>query len=95
MSNICDELMQAFNMLKQDNTLSDDDKKYISESKVYIRDNIPYYREYYKWKKYDKITFYRNYDYIYDENEHVGKRKVGKRKLNKEIYVFGLPDHCF
>ena len=97
---MCDEFIKSYSILKKDITLSDEDKKYIEQAKVNIITKEPSYRdEYYKWKQYDLIIFYRNYDNIYDTLQ-TGRYKapvlkVGKRKLNKEIHVFGLPEHCY
>jgi len=93
---MCDEFIEAFNILKND--LSNDEREYIKESKIFIIKGVNHDNRSYKWKEYDKVTFYRNYDSIYDTLRTGGYNaplKVGKRKLNKEIYVSGLPDHCY
>ena len=95
---MCDELIKSFNLLKNDITLSDDDREYIKQSKLYPIRRIYFHEEFYEWKKYDKIKFYRNYDNIYDTlktGSYSAPLKVGKRKLNKEIRIFGLPEHCY
>jgi len=89
---MCDEFIEVFNKLKNDNTLSSDDKNYIKESKTYIIKNKKYGSEIYYWKSYGDIIIYRNYDSVTD---HIPHYRKGKRKLNKELFVSGLPKHCF
>lgn len=87
---MCDELVEAYNKLKND--VSGDDKKYVEEANIYIIRQRNRGDEFYEWKRYDKVRFYKNYDYVY---ERIGYYKKGQIKLNKEIRVSGLPEHCY
>ena len=78
--------------------MSDNDRKYVEEAKIFPINKACYYREFYVWKTYDKIIFYRNYDSIYDTlkfGQYSAPITVGKRKLNKEIRIYVLPNHCY
>lgn len=92
---MCDQYINAFNKLKNDKSLSDDDKDYIRNSQIHLIKKRYYSDEFYLWKQYDGINFYRNYDSVTDNIELSRGYKYGKRKLNKEIRVSGLPSHCF
>ena len=93
---MCDEFIEVFEKLKND--VSDDEKKYIKESKVYFIKRINHDYQSYKWKEYDKVIFFKNYDSISHTLRTGGYNApitVGKRKLDKVIHVTGLPKHCY
>jgi hypothetical protein len=83
--------------LKTDRPLSDDDKEYIDDSKILFPagNRKLLYNINYLWKEYDEIKFYRNYDSVTFNLGGRANYMYGKRKLNKEIYVSGLPEHFF
>lgn len=89
---MCDELIEAYSKLKKDITLCDDDRKYIEQANVYVIRKRSYGDEFYKWKTYNELTFYKNYDGV---DDYIGRHHKGKRILNKEIRVSGLPEHCY
>lgn len=93
----CEEFNNAIQKLKNSN-LSEDDKKFVDEAKIYKLKSAAWYPEYYLWKEDNAISYHRSYDSVYDTitmRSYDAPTKVGKRKLEKKIYIQGLPGNCF
>ena len=63
---MCDELIEAYSKLIKDIKLCDDDRKYIEQANVYVIKKKQYGSEFYHWKTYDQVNFYKNYDSVND-----------------------------
>jgi hypothetical protein len=92
---MCDKFVEAFRTLREQSTEAD--KNFIKEAKFYSIKRKEYRAEYYLWKEYNEVKFYRNYDKVYDtiDSRTYVALKIGERKLENCIYIEGLPKECY